>query len=52
MTSSLSQVDDLEAWLALDNDPAFIAGTLDYWWETRLAMSDDLKCRHVVDDPE
>lgn len=31
MTSSLYQVDNLEAWLALDTDPAFIAGILDYW---------------------
>lgn len=31
MTSSRYQIDDFEAWLALDIDPAFIAGTLDYW---------------------
>lgn len=48
MTTSLYLVDDL----ALDTDPAFIAGTFDYWWEARLAMSDDLKCPNVVDDLE
>lgn len=52
MTSNLYQVDNLEAWLALDTDPAFIAGTFDYWWETRLATFDDLKCRTVGYDLE
>lgn len=31
MTSSLYHLDDFEAWLALDTDPALIAGNLDYW---------------------
>ncbi len=52
MTFNVYQIDELEAWLALDNDAAFTAGTPEYRYETRLAMVDDLKCRNVVDDLE
>ena len=52
MTLNVYQIDELEAWLALDDDPAFTAGTPEYRYETRLAMVDDLKCRNVVDDGE
>ena len=52
MTFSVYQIDELEAWLALDDDAAFTAGTPEYRYETRLAMVDDLKCRNVVEDLE
>lgn len=52
MTFNVYQIDELKAWLALDDDAAFTAGTAEYRYETRLAMVDDLKCRNVVDDIE
>lgn len=34
MTFNVYQIDELEAWLALDDDPAFTVGTPEYRYET------------------
>ena len=52
MTFDIHQINELEAWLALDHDKAFIAGTPEYRYETRLVMADDLKARNIVDAGE
>lgn len=52
MTFDIRKIDEMENWLALDKDPAFIAGTPEYRYETRLAMADDLKARSVINAGE
>lgn len=52
MTFDIRKIDELENWAALDNDQAFITGTPEYRYETRLALSDDLRARNVIDAGE
>lgn len=52
MTINIEQVNALEAWFALRNDPAFISTTPEERYETRLALADDLKVRALIDEGE
>ncbi|MCF5026903.1 hypothetical protein GIW15_25335 [Pseudomonas lurida] len=52
MTFDIRHISELRAWLALDDDPAFVSGTPEYRYETRLAMTDDLKSRGIIDTAE
>lgn len=52
MAFDIHKIDEMENWLALDKDQAFIAGNPEYRYETRLAMADDLKARNVIDAVE
>lgn len=52
MTINIEQVNALEAWFALRNDPAFISATPEARYETRLALADDLQVRAVIDSGE
>ncbi|MDQ0654371.1 hypothetical protein SAMN04490182_2102 [Pseudomonas cedrina] len=49
MTTNIEQVNALEAWFALRNDPAFISATPEDRYETRLALADDFKERGLID---
>lgn len=49
MTANIEQVNALEAWFALRNDPTFISATPEGRYETRLALADDFKDRGLID---
>lgn len=38
--------------MPIDDDPAFVSGTPEHRYETRLAMADDLKSRGIIDTGE
>ncbi|MDY4299405.1 hypothetical protein SO486_05265 [Pseudomonas salmasensis] len=52
MAINIQQVNALEAWFALRNDPAFISATREERYETRLALADDLKEQGLIDEGE
>ena len=52
MAINIDQVNAMEAWFALRNDPAFISATPEERYETRLALADDLKQEGLIDDGE
>lgn len=48
MAINIDQVNTMEAWFALCNDPAFISATPEERYETRLALADDLKQQGLI----
>ena len=52
MTINIQHVDAMEAWFALRSDPAFISGTPEERYETRLTLADDLKEGGLIDEGE
>ena len=52
MAINIEQVNALEAWFALRNDPAFISATPEERYETRLALADDLKHQGLINEGE
>ncbi|MDF3188001.1 hypothetical protein [Pseudomonas paracarnis] len=52
MTINIEQVNAMEAWFALRNDPAFVSGTPEERYETRLALADDLKQQGLINEGE
>ncbi|WP_262020002.1 hypothetical protein [Pseudomonas sp. Pse35] len=52
MATNIDQVNAMEAWFALRNDPAFILATPEERYETRLALANDLKQEGLIDDGE
>jgi hypothetical protein len=52
MEINIDQINAMEAWFALRNDPDFIAATPEERYETRLALADDMKERGVIDSGE
>ena len=52
MTINIEQVNAMEAWFALRNEPEFIAATPEERYERRLALADDMKERGVIDSGE
>lgn len=52
MTINIEQVNAMEAWFALRNEPEFIAATPEERYERRLALADDMKERGVINSGE
>ena len=48
MAINVDQVNAMEAWFALRNDPTFISATPEERYETRLALADDLKQQGLI----
>lgn len=49
MKIDIQKINELEAWYALFNDPEFLAGTPEDYYDARLALADDLVARGVID---
>ena len=52
MATNIEQVNAMEAWFALRNDPSFISATPEERYESRLALADDLKQQGLIDGGE
>ena len=52
MATNIEQVNAMEAWFSLRNDPAFISATSEERYEMRLALADDLKQQGLINDGE
>ena len=52
MTINIEQVNAMEAWFALRNEPEFIAATPEERYKRRLALAEDMKERGVIDSGE
>ncbi|MCK3839968.1 MULTISPECIES: hypothetical protein [Pseudomonas] len=52
MATNIEQVNAMEAWFALRNDPSFISATPEERYESRLALADDLKQQGLIDESE
>ena len=52
MAINIEQVNAMEAWFSLRNDPAFISATPEERYEARLALADDLKQQELINDGE
>jgi len=52
MAINVDQVNAMEAWFVLRNDPAFISATPEERYETRLALADDLKQQGLINEGE
>lgn len=52
MTINIDQVNAMEAWFALRNDPTFISVTPEERYETRLALADDLNQQGLINEVE
>ncbi|WP_338806909.1 hypothetical protein V8U11_06825 [Pseudomonas chlororaphis] len=52
MALDIKQIDALEAWYALFNDPAFAAASPEDRYDARLALADDMLARGVIDEGE
>ena len=52
MVINIDQVNAMEAWFALRNDPTFISATPEERYETRLALADDLKQQGLINEGE
>ncbi|MGU9813176.1 hypothetical protein [Pseudomonas sp. LF052] len=49
MTIHSEQINAMQAWFALRNEPDFISATAEDRYERRLALSDDMKEADVID---
>lgn len=52
MAINIDQINAMEAWFSLRNDPDFISATPEERYETRLKLADDLLDRKLVDSGE
>ena len=52
MTISIDQINAMEAWFSLRNNPDFILATPEERYERRLALADDMKERGAIDSGE
>lgn len=52
MTINIDQINAMEAWFSLRNDPGFISASPEERYERRLALADDMKERGVIDSGE
>lgn len=52
MAINIEQINAMEAWFALRNDPDFIAAAPEERYESRLALADDMKERGAIDSRE
>ena len=52
MTIDIDQINAMEAWFSMRNDPDFISATPEERYERRLALADDMKERGVIDSGE
>ncbi|MGY2094340.1 hypothetical protein [Pseudomonas simiae] len=52
MAINIDQINAMEAWFSLRNDPGFISATPEERYERRLALADDMKERGVIDSGE
>ncbi|MGU9815246.1 hypothetical protein ACU684_07625 [Pseudomonas sp. LF135] len=49
MTIHSEQINAMQAWFALRNEPDFISATAEDRYERRLALADDMKEADVID---
>jgi hypothetical protein len=52
MTINIEQINAMDAWFALRNDPDFISATQEERYERRLSLADDMKERGVIESSE
>ena len=52
MTINIDQINAMEAWFSLRNDPDFISATPEERYERRLVLADAMKERGVIDSGE
>ncbi|AUO23264.1 hypothetical protein HX779_08830 [Pseudomonas sp. A4002] len=52
MAINIDQINAMEAWFSLRNDPDFNSATPEERYERRLALADDMKERGAIDSGE
>lgn len=52
MAINIDQINAMEAWFSLRNDPDFISATPEERYERRLSLADDMKERGIIDSNE